>query len=203
MPMSWIARGAASAERSRRLMQLRGVTPNGHPLWTQWEVGPVVELAPAYGLIIPMVERRTRPGVYSKAQRLGVAPKAPPRWSENEILRLRKVYPTKSREEVLTAFPGRSYAAVAKAANARGIYRAPQPLKPTGDAILDQILVRARARNVTLEELGCATGKRAYFHRRGWRNGRFDFAAHSRAVAFLGGNIKVRWVSPVAAGLSK
>lgn len=55
MPLSWIATAAASAERGRRLMQLRGVTPNGHPLWTRWEISPVVELAPAYGLIFPML----------------------------------------------------------------------------------------------------------------------------------------------------
>lgn len=201
MPMSWIARGAASAERGRRLMEARGVTPNGHPLWTQWEEGPLVKLAPAYGLIIPMVERRTRPGVYSKAQRLGVAPKAPSRWSENEILRLRKVYPKGTKEEVLAAFPGRSYAAVAKAANARGIYRAGKPLAPTGNGLLDQILARARIRNVSLAELDVECRRRGYFTKRTWRRSGFSFLAHAKAVAFLGGRVHVRWVAPVSEAL--
>lgn len=124
-----------------------------------------------------------------------MAGKAALPWSDNELLRLRKFYPTKTREEVLAAFPGRTYAAVAKAANARGIYRAPKPLKPTGNSVLDQILARARARNVSMEELGHVTQKRSYFLKRRWRNGRFDFAAHSRAVSFLGGKMRINWLT--------
>ncbi|GAB5428049.1 MAG: hypothetical protein Devi2KO_15080 [Devosia indica] len=189
MPMSWIARGAASAERSRRLMQLRGVTPNGHPLWTPWEVGPVVELAPAYGLIFPMVERRTRPGVYSKAQRLGVARKAALPWSENEILRLRKVYPRGTKEEVLAAFPGRSYSAVAKAANARGIFRSRPEVHQTGFRLLDQVLSRAQGMNLTLADLDGLARSGRYFRRHGWAT-KVDERIHYRIARTLGGTLR-------------
>lgn len=192
MPMSWIARGAASAERGRRLMQLRGVTPNGHPLWTPWEIGPVVELTPAYGLIFPMVERRTRPAVYSKARRLGVAPKAPPRWTENEILRLRKFYPTRSKEQVLAAFPGRSYTAVAKAASARGIYRSKGVPASTGIPLLDQVLERAARHNMSLAELDSVARTGNYFRRRRWRT-KPDTYLHCVAARSLGGKLRARF----------
>lgn len=193
MPKSWLVRGAESADRARCRMQLLGVTPNGHPLWEPWEVDPVIGQYPDYRAIFPELERRTHPAVYNKAGRLGVTKPRPPSWSDNEILRLRKVYPNGTREEILAAFPGRTFAAVAKAANARGICRAPKALQPTGSLVLDQILARARSRNVSLEELGAATRKRNYFKKRGWRHGQYDFAAHARAVAFLGGAIRVRW----------
>lgn len=195
MPKSWLVRGAESADRARRRMLLNGVTPNGHPLWEPREVAPVLGRYPDYQSIFPELERRTTPAVYNKARRLGITkPRAAP-WSDNEILRLRRVYPRGTRDEVLAAFPGRTYAAISKAANARGIYRGPKPLKPTGDKVLDQILARARERNVSMEELDATTRKRPYFRKRGWQNGRFDFAAHSRAVAFLGGKVRINWLT--------
>lgn len=195
MPKSRLVRGAESADRARRRMLLAGVTPNGHPLWELREVAPVVGRYPDYQSIFPELERRTQPAVYNKAGRLGITKPRAPQWSDNEILRLRRVYPSGTRDEVLAAFPGRTYAAIGKAANARGIYRAPKPLKPTGNPVLDQILARAHERNVSMEELGHVTHKRSYFQKRRWRNGQFDFAAHSRAVAFLGGKIRINWLT--------
>jgi len=43
MNIAWLSRDARSAERARRRMFLTGVTPNGHPLWDQFEVGNMVE----------------------------------------------------------------------------------------------------------------------------------------------------------------
>lgn len=66
MRHSWIARGAASAERGRRLMELRGVTPNGHPLWERREVRPLMDLHPEYGAVFPQLPSRTKTAVYQK-----------------------------------------------------------------------------------------------------------------------------------------
>ena len=127
MILSWAARGAASAERGRRMMELRGVTPNGHPLWAPWEVQPVVAIYPEYRSIFPLLNRRTKPAVYHKAGRLGITKSRPPLWSDNEIIRIRKVYPSGTYDEILAAFPGRTIVAVARAANQRGIFRLPRP----------------------------------------------------------------------------
>ncbi|WP_152664550.1 hypothetical protein [Devosia geojensis] len=193
MKLSWHARGAATAERMRRLMQLRGVTPNGHPLWRPPETGRVENLHPHYHMIFAEPWARSRPATYSKAGRMGLTKARGRPWTDNEILRLRKVYPRGTREEIIAAFPDRTWAAIAKAANSRGIYRAPRPLKPTGNRVLDQILERARERNVSMIELDQEAKRKGYFSKRKWKHGRLDHTAHFRAVAFLGGNLRSKW----------
>jgi hypothetical protein len=203
MPKSWLVRGAESADRARRRMQLLGVTPNGHLLWEPWEVEPVIGRYPDYRSIFPVLDRRTHPAVYNKAGRLGITKPRAPAWSDNEILRLRKVYPTCSREQILAAFPRRSFAAVAKAANARGIFRDAKAPKPSGNALLDQILVRAKGRNVTLAELDAQVRQPGYFSKRKWKNSGFRFSAHAKAVEFLGGRIAIHWSDMTDRGLAK
>lgn len=203
MIKSWLVRGAEAAERSRRRMQLMGVTPNGHPLWTSWEIDPVVSRYPHYHFIFAVLDRRTKPAVYSKAGRLGITKPRPQPWSDNEILRLRKVYPNGSRAEVLAAFPGRTYSAVARAANVRGICRATRAPKPTGNRLLDQILCKAKAGNVSLADLDAETRKPGYFTKRRWKASGFSFAVHSRAVEYLGGHIAIDWAITSAAGKPK
>jgi hypothetical protein len=189
MPLSWIARGAASAECSRRLMQLRGVTPNGHPLWANWEVDPVLGLYPDYGSIFPRLTRRTKPATYSKAGRLGITKPRGKEWSDpNEVWRLR-IYSTGTVEEVLAAFPSRTYGAIAHAARKRGFRRPPRPLKPSGIRIVDQILARARSTGWKLEELDAACRGKGYFRGRRWRS-KPDPYMHRRAVEVLGGQVR-------------
>lgn len=200
MPRFSLSRNAATAERMRRRMAFVGHTPNGHPLWNRPETGHLVDGYPGYDAILPLIPRRTRTAAHGKASRLKITKPKAPAWSDNEILRLRKIYPTGTREEILAAFPGRSYAAVAKAANARGIYRAPRPYKPTGNRVLDQILERARGRNWTLVELGEETKHRRYFANRGWKNRRFDLRAHALAAQLLGGELRADFPQVEARG---
>jgi hypothetical protein len=189
MPLSWIARGAASAERGRRLMQLRGVTPNGHPLWAGWEVAPVIGMYPDYGSIFPILVRRTRPAVYSKASSLGVAKPRAPAWSDNEILRLRKVYPSCTREEIMAELPGRTFSAIARMASQRHISRSKPSISPTGIRILDQILERARRFNYSMSELDKLGRAGRYFTTKKWRSKPND-VVHYRVARALGGNVR-------------
>lgn len=189
MTLSWIARGAASAERGRRLMELRGVTPNGHPLWNLIEVGDLVETRPSYPAFVALHPRRTTPASRSKASRIGVAGPQAKQWDTNEVLRLRRVYPSGTRDEIIAAFPGRSYSAIARAANARGIYRKKGPEPPTGIRILDQILLRAGAKGYSLADLDRFSRSKSYFRCRRWRKTP-DNAAHCRAARALGGTLR-------------
>lgn len=189
MILSWAARGAASAERGRRLMELRGVTPNGHPFWNFVEVGDLVETRPSYPAFVALHSRRTTPASRSKASRMGVAGPRSKTWDTNEVLRLRKVYPNGTRDEILAAFPGRSYLAVARAANARKIYRAKKPPVPTGNRMLDQILVRARQLGYTLKDLDAMVRSKNYFGGQRWKV-RLNEAIHCLAVRALGGVVR-------------
>lgn len=190
MRLSWVARGAASAERARRQMELRGCTPNGHPLWERWEVNPLVEMHPAYPAIFPLLPRRSHAGVYSKAGRLGITkPRLP--WSDNEILRLR-IYRTGTRAEILAAFPGRTWNAIAHAAQKRGHRRPKVPIEPSGNRLIDQILARAVKKNMSLADLDYFARKKGYFSRRKWRH-QLDNSANYRAVCALGGQLRAEF----------
>lgn len=191
MPKSWITRGAETAERARRLMRLRGETPNGHPLWTGAEERRLTVGHPRYAAIMGKLPRRTRPAAYSKAGRLGIAKPSRP-WDENEIPRLRKVYPTGTREQIMAAFPGRTAKAVAKAANTRGIYRKKCPLAASGIPIIDQILSRAESLGYSLKDLDALACSRGYFSRKVWRR-RPDHAVHIRAAGALGGTVRAHF----------
>lgn len=190
--LSWIARGAASAERARRQMELRGCTPNGYPLWARWEVDPLVEMHPAYPAIFALVPRRSHAAVYSKAGRLGITkPNVP--WSDNEFLRLR-MYRTGTREEILAAFPGRTWEAIARAARKRGHRRPKAPIQPSGIPLIDQILERAVKKNMSLADLDYFARKKGYFSKRRWRH-RLDNSANLRAIRALGGQLRARFPS--------
>lgn len=194
MARSSISRNAETAERMRCRIAFLGVTPSGHPIWNGQETHDLVEEHPDYNAVMQKMWRRTRPATRGKACRLKITRPRAPAWTDNEILRLRKVYPRGTREEILAAFPGRTFQAVAKAANSRGIFRAPKPYKPSGNTILDQIQERARRRNWTLVELDQAIRGRGYFSRRRWKNGALNHRLHWRAVELLGGVVKIRWV---------
>lgn len=190
-----LSRNAATAERNRARMRFLGHTPNGHPLWDGTETSDLVEGHPDYDAVMQKMWRRTRVAARGKAGRLKITKPRAPAWDDNELLRLRKYYPTYSREEISAAFPGRTYAAVARAANARGIYRAPKAYKPTGNRVLDQILARARARNWGLAELGIESGNSRYFSHQRWRYGRYNHRVHALAVRILGGIIRADFIS--------
>ena len=76
MDFGHLARGAASAERTRRLMALRGYTPNGHPLWNEFETVTLSSLYPDYRMAVALIRRRTFPAAYGKAGRRNNSPQA-------------------------------------------------------------------------------------------------------------------------------
>ena len=192
MRLSHIARGAASAERGRRLMELRGVTPNGHPLWNALETGDIIGDYPHYGTFAAKHERRTRPAAHSKAVRLRITrPRGKPWDDPNEIWRLR-LYETATKAELLTAFPGRTWGAICAAARKRGFRRRRLPLASTGITVIDQILSRSGKLGWTLADLDSAGRKKLYFTRRKWRGRLMDHAVHLRVVEALGGQVRAR-----------
>lgn len=189
MRLSHIARGAASAERGRRLMELRGITPNGHPLWTALETGDIIGDYPHYGIFAAKHERRTRPAARSKAVRLRITiPRGKPWDDPNEIVRLR-IYSTHTPEQIRAAFPDRTYAAISHAARKRGFRRPRRAFALSGIRIIDQILERAVQRRWTLADLDFAGGVAGYFSRHKWRT-RQNHRAHFRAVQALGGRMR-------------
>jgi len=194
MSLHHFARGAIAAENARRAMVLRGFTPNGHPLWDRPETHNLRFGHPDYDAVMALNTRRTRPAHHSKAGRMGITKPRAREWDPNELFKLHRLYPRATRPELLSALPGRTWTAICNRAHADGYRRDPRSLKPTGNALLDQILERARLRNWSRAELDAETNSRKYFQRNGWRGGKWDHKAHLKAVKLLGGQLRARWL---------
>lgn len=191
MRKSALVRGAEAAERQRRLIQLRGVSPNGHPIWTPPEKSPFEVLGPAYGVIQPMLDRRTPLSLRSKAWRMGVTYRRRS-LSEDQVRLLKRIYPHATHQELLQAFSGWSIKAIRAAANRRGYRRAPKPLEVTGNRLLDQILSRAKRNNYSLRDLDAMCRSKSYWQRRRWRT-HPDEVIHCRAVRLMGGVLRAEF----------
>ena len=193
MSLHHFARGAIAAENSRRMMMLRGFTPNGHRLWDRFEAGNLQLGYPDYTSVMLLNVRRTRPAHHSKAGRMGITKPRAPEWDPNELFKLHRLYPKATKQELLSALPGRAWTAICRRARADGYRRPRAAYKETGHCALDQILLRARERNISLRELDAETQSKSYFSRRKWRGRPLNLAYVARAAAFLGGRLRVRW----------
>jgi hypothetical protein len=157
------------------------------------EAGDLSSDYPHYDPFLVKHPRRSRPGAHSKASRLGITkPRGRP-WDVNEIYRLR-MYRTATKEEILAAFPGRTWHAISTAARARGICRPKPAAAPTGIVVVDQILARANRRKLSLIDLDKLARTQGYFSGHKWRR-KPDHAVHERAVVALGGGLRVRFLS--------
>ena len=193
MDLRHTIRGAITAERMRERIHRTGLTPNGHPVWNGFEMGNLTGNHPNYAAIVILNPRRTLIADYGKACRIGITKPRAPDWDHyNEIPRLRRLYPTATRAEILEAFPGRTWAAIANQANARGIYQVKASPRPTGSHLLDQILARAAVLNLSLSDLDVLGRRQGYFSKRRWRYGRPDHRAHAIAVLAMGGHLRAR-----------
>lgn len=194
MDLRRLAQNVSSGDRARRRMAVTGMSPNGHPLWIPPETGSPERNHPDYDTALVEIGRRTRPAAHSKASRMGIAAPAPPRWNdERDVPRLRRLYPTASREELLAAFNGRSWGAISAKARSRHIYRKHR-FKPTGLALIDDLLGRAAALNMSLVELDAAAGCGRYFSTSRYRDVRHLRPLNiSRAVSVMGGKLRARF----------
>lgn len=188
----WGARGAATAQRMRQLIKRRGMTGNGHPLWTQDEIDTVKRMVPGYAPIVKKLKRRSYWAVRSRAQMLGLAPRRHV-WTAAEISRMRKVYPSGNRAEIEAAFPGFAYLHIQSIASYHGIRRTRRRLKPTGYPIIDQIRDRAFELNYSMVDLDALISSRCtYFQKAGWHT-YLDHKRISLIVKELGGTLSVDW----------
>lgn len=185
-------RNIASGDRARRRMEKTGVTPNGHPLWTPPEKGTLADKYPDYEGALVEIKRRTRPAAHSKATRMRITKPAPRLWDDNELLRLRRVYPRGSIAEILAVFPGRSWGAIRSQALKHHIYRA-RALRQTGIPLIDALLQRASHLNMSLKEIDEAVGAGAYFSVGSHRTRRPKPERIFAAVHVLGGVPRARF----------
>ena len=196
MDLRRLAQNVSSGDRSRQRMARTGLSPNGHPLWVPPETGSLKRNVPDYDTALVEIGRRTRSAAHSKASRMGIARPASPPWNdERDVPRLRRLYPTGTKAEILAAFPNRSWGAICAKARSRHIYRK-RRFKPSGSALIDQLLARAATLNMSLVELDAAAGCGRYFSTSRYRDvRRLKPLNIARAAAAMGGTLRARFVA--------
>lgn len=170
----------------------RGVTMAGHRLWTDDEIAILRALAPEYGEIQKLLTRRTHQAIRLKCNLLGLPTKAHI-WTGAEISRLRQLYRSAPREQVLAAFPFSNWQAIESTAWRHNIQREKPPYRKVSHPLMNAILDRCAAIGWTLLDLDdeCQTGH--YFRGHAWRKNRPNAKAVLKAVEVLGGSVSVVW----------
>ena len=157
--------------------------------WEPWEVSILRNSYPDVSKIAAQLPGRTPSAIKGKAAYIGISRASSLKWSDAEIIRLRKVYPTGTRDEVEAAFPGRTYNAVAAKALRRNIRRAKRNNAPTGNRLLDQVFKEAAKLNLSRSDMDFVARSGRYFQRSKWKV-RPNTAIHCRAAIAMGATLR-------------
>lgn len=184
---------ATAAERARRRIQYRGVTPAGHSLWTPREDDLCRQHGHDYKVLRQKLPHRSYMSLRARCQSLGLRPKRN-LVTGSELSRMRRLVPTASPEQLREAFPNRSLGQLMKVSQYHGIWRKRQPLSRTGIPVIDAIRDRCFALGYSMVDLDDLAKTKRYFAKAGWfSSGRPNYLAIGRAVAALDGELRVEW----------
>lgn len=193
MYLSDYSRHANSADRARRRIFRHGVTPRGAKVWTAEEDTLCRKHGDNYKLLMELLPHRTYLALRARCQSLGLRPKRQ-YCSGAELLRVRRLYPRATHEELLAAFPHRKLDHLRKLARYHGIYRAKSKLISTGFPIIDAVRNRCAELNYSMGDLDAIAQSKCYFRKGNWRNSQTPNYGHvCRAIEALGGKLTVDW----------
>lgn len=188
MDIRRLARNAAAAQSLRRWRELSSAD-----LWKPEDDEVFRRLYPDYGALRKAFPSRSYRAIQGHASRLGIAAKRH-RWTAAELSRLRRLYQSASREDVLAAFPGMGWKQIKARAEHAGLHRPRRPYCPTGHAILDDIRSRCFELRYSMVDLDEMARTKQYFTKAGWmRTQRIKAQPVVRAVDALDGSLLVEW----------
>jgi hypothetical protein len=142
---------------------------HGWPLWSEAEDRTLRRLYPDYKKLAAALKGRTSLAVQSRVKLLGIAHRIPP-WTTNEISRLRKIWATATRADLVQAFPNRSWHGIAGKARGLSLKRA-RKRRTSSCWALDVILAESLLLNLSSTELDAYARTGNYFRRQKWREG--------------------------------
>lgn len=180
-------------ERLYRRMRRQGATMAGQDLWTEDELAVLRALAPDYDLIKLHLKNRSRRAIRHKCAVIGLC-RPIHLWTGTEIVKLRRLYPSASKAEIIAAFPFSTWAQIKSAARRYGFRRDRPPFIRSGNLLMDMILDRCEAIGWSYADLDDECGTGQYFQNRCWRKYPVNSRAALKAIAVLGGVVSVKWV---------
>ncbi|WP_037470691.1 hypothetical protein [Sinorhizobium fredii] len=194
MSLAYFARNAAAAERVRAQILRTGFTLFGQRTWKAEEDLVCRLFHPDYFAIQQILYNRTPRAIRARCQKLGLARRRR-QWGPLDKQKLRKLYPSTSREEICAAFPDVAWENIQAVARYYGWKRDKKPYKITGVVSLDQVRRRCYEIKWTMRDLDEESRTKRYFQTRGYRSKHPNFRAIHRAVQTLGGQMEVRWTA--------
>ena len=155
-------------ERLERRMKRTGMTMANQPLWSEDEIEVLRALSPQYDLIQQKLKGRSFEAIRHKCNRLGIS-KNIHLWTGAEISKLRRLYPSAPKAEIIAAFPSSTWAQIKSAARRYGFRRDTPPFTRSGNLLMDMILDRCEAIGWSYADLDDECGTGQYFQNRCWR----------------------------------
>lgn len=131
---------------------------------------------------------RTRAAV--KAQRAHLVPLVVTPWKTTDLPKLKKLYSSASRADLLLAFPHRTWTAIEHHALGNGLSRA-RRLVTAPNELRDAVRARAQEDGISLIQLGHQIGCGSYF--KSDRGKTVDLNKIALAVEFFGGKLVIDW----------
>jgi hypothetical protein len=184
-------RHAQSADRSRRRMRYRGVTPNGHRLWTPKEDETCRKHGNDYRILQTKLPHRSYEALKQRCRLLGLCPQRQ-MVTAREVSLLRRLGAA-SVDELRAAFPTRTLSQLNHLRRYHGVPARRRQFSPTGFPIIDSVRSRCFELNYSMSDLDQLAKSNSYFQRAGWLRGNINYRAIGRAVAALDGDLTVRW----------
>jgi len=165
----------------------------GQKLWTEDEVAVLHALTPRYDLIEQKLKGRSFEAIRHKCNRLGIS-KNIHLWTGAEISKLRRLYPSAAKAEIIAAFPCSTWEQIKSAAQRYGFRRDKRSLLRSGNLLMDMILDRCEAIGWSYADLDDECGTGQYFQNRCWKAYPVNSMAALKAISVLGGVISVKWI---------
>jgi hypothetical protein len=162
-------RGAIAAASLHERIARSGFSINGYPLWSAAEDQTLRRAYPNYAAAKRRLPRRTRGAIKSHAKRLGIQRRRYP-WTDDDFAKLRRVYPVATKQELMAAFPGRTFYALESMAHCKHIRKQRRPFQKTGDHLIDAVRERARGQGYTMTDLDEIAKTGAFFQLRAWNH---------------------------------
>lgn len=190
MQLKRAARGAAAAARLRSHILKSGYTLFGQRVWTEGEKLACELFYPDYFALRQILYTRSLSAIRSQCRALGLC-KSRHHWGPLDKQKLRKIYPTGTREEICAAFPDVDWQNLCAVARYYGYRRKKKPYKITGVPALDAVRSRCYDVKINMRELDEDCKTKRYFQRRGYRSEYPNFRAINRAARYLGGELRL------------
>lgn len=180
-----------SLAAKRRILKA-GVTPNGHRVWKSAERDVLREFYPDYQAIKRKLRRRSLAAIRAQCHLMGLTPKKTA-WTGFDRSKLRRLFTTATKRELLEAFPGRTYTALQVTGYQMGLRRPRKKYVKTQHPVVDDLREACRTGGFYMPHMDEFAGTKKYFTGRIQRRKKHNFRAIDRAVKALGGKLVVVW----------